>query len=295
MQLPDEILLILTSSLHLSFISSSFLPLFISDSICLKKYSDKTGLFLIYAINNDKTLTAHGENENFTLTGTEELVNDGVGPSIYCYLNSESFTNGDNVNTTPYFVAILNDEDGINSSGSIGHGLQLIIDGNVATTYELNDYFQFDFGSYTRGKVGYSIPKLSYGAHKLQFRAWDVLNNSTTKELDFNVVQGLEPLFMDVTCSPNPAKTYTVFRIIHDRIDCEMNVKLEMYDISGRHVWTHEEKGVSSDNTYTVNWNLAIDGGARLGTGLYLFRVSISSEGSSYTSKTKKLIIQTNK
>ena len=121
-----------------------------------------------------------------------------------------------------------------------------------------------------------------------------MLNNSTTKELDFNVVQGLEPLFMDVTCSPNPAKTYTVFRIIHDRIDCEMNVKLEMYDISGRHVWTHEEKGVSSDNTYTINWNLAIDGGARLGTGLYLFRMSISSEGSSYTSKTKKLIIPTN-
>ena len=259
------------------------------------KYSDLTALINLYAVNNTKTQEAHGTCHQLVLNGTAEQGSGSAGPDIYCYLNSESFTNGDNVNTTPYFVAILNDEDGINSSGSIGHGLQLIIDGNVATTYELNDYCQFDFGSYTRGKVGYSIPKLSYGAHKLQFRAWDVLNNSTTKELDFNVVQGLEPLFMDVTCSPNPAKTYTVFRIIHDRIDCEMNVKLEMYDISGRHVWTHEEKGVSSDNTYTVNWNLAIDGGARLGTGLYLFRVSISSEGSSYTSKTKKLIIQTNK
>ena len=28
-----------------------------------------------------------------------------IGPSIYCYLNSPSFVNGGNVNTTPYFVA----------------------------------------------------------------------------------------------------------------------------------------------------------------------------------------------
>ena len=35
----------LNSSLHISFISSSFLPLFISDSICLKKYSDSICTF----------------------------------------------------------------------------------------------------------------------------------------------------------------------------------------------------------------------------------------------------------
>ena len=260
------------------------------------KYSDLTALANLYAVNNEKTIEASGICNSLVLNGTEEQSGGSSGPSIYCYLNSESFVNGGEVNTTPYFVATLNDEDGINASGGgLGHDLQLIIDGDMSKTYTLNDYFQYDFGSYTRGKVGYSIPQLSLGQHKLLFRAWDVLNNSSTAELTFNVVKGLEPVFADVECSPNPARTQTSFRIIHDRIGSEMNVKLDVFDTSGRHLWTYSENGTPSGNTYTVDWDLTTDGGRRLNTGLYLYRLSISSDGSSYVSKAKKLIIITNR
>ena len=256
------------------------------------KYSKEDAQINLYAVNNEKTWTANGMSNQLALNGTAEQSSSELGPDIYCYLNSESFSNGGEVNSTPYFVAELNDEDGLNASGSgIGHDLLLIIDGNVATTYTLNDYFNFDFGSYTKGKVGYSIPKLSYGQHKLQFRAWDVLNNSSITELTFNVVKGLEPVFVDVECSPNPAKTSTSFRITHDRIGTEMDVKLDVFDTSGRHLWTYSENGVPTDNTYTVNWNLNYDGGRHLNTGLYLYRLSISSEGSTYATKAKKLIV----
>ena len=72
-----------------------------------------------------------------------------------------------------------------------------------------------------------------------------------------------------------------------------MDVMLDVYDTSGRHLWTHSENGVSTNNTFTVNWDLTVDGGRRLHTGLYLYKVSISSEGSTYASKTNKLIIFT--
>ena len=203
-----------------------------------------------------------------------------------------AFVNGGAVNTTPYFYAELTDEDGINASGSsIGHDLQLIIDGDLSKTYTLNDYFTFDYGSYTKGHVGYSIPALTYGDHKLQFRAWDVLNNSSTVELNFKVVKGLEPNFADVQCSPNPASQHTSFRVIHDRVGTSMDIKLDVFDTSGRLLWTRSESGVATDNTYTIDWDLTCDGGRRLNTGLYLYRVSISSDGSSYASKAKKLII----
>ena len=260
------------------------------------KYSDYTALINIYAVNNEKTIEANGICDKLVLNGTADATSGETGPDIYCYLNSEAFVNGGDVNTTPYFVAVINDEDGINATGNgIGHGLQLTIDGNVATTYLLNDYFQYDFGSYTHGKVCYSIPALPYGEHKLVFKAWDVLNNSSSRELTFNVVKGLEPLFFDVECAPNPAKDYTNFRVIHDRTESDLEVKLDVYDSSGRHLWTHTEAGVPSDNTYTLNWNLCFDGGRRLGTGLYFYRVSISSDGSTYVSKSKKLIILTNR
>ncbi|MDE5570670.1 MAG: type IX secretion system sortase PorU, partial [Prevotella sp.] len=258
------------------------------------QYSDLDVQLNLYAVNTDKTIEANGICNQLAMNGTAEHGQGTAGPNIYCYLNSTAFTNGGSVNTTPYFVAEVNDEDGINvSSSGIGHDLQLIIDGDMSKTYSLNDYFQFDFGSYTKGRVGYSIPELSYGKHKLQFRAWDILNNSSTSELTFEVVKGLEPLFLDVECTPNPARTHTTFRIVHDRINAEMSVRLDVFDTSGRHLWSHTENGVSSDNTYTINWGLTVDGGRRLHTGLYLYRLSIGVDGSTYASKTNKLIIFT--
>lgn len=93
---------------------------------------------------------------------------------------------GGTVNPTPYFIAEINDPNGINTTGNgIGHDLQLVIDGELTRTYNLNDYFQYDFGSHTTGTLGFSIPELSEGQHRLQFRAWDLMNNSTLKELQF--------------------------------------------------------------------------------------------------------------
>ena len=258
-------------------------------------YTDGTGLMTLYAVDNAKTREAHGENEHFILNGSSSVINDSIGPSIYCYLNSKSFTNGGKVHTSPYFVAELYDDNGINASGSsVGHDLELIIDGDMTRTYNLNNSFSYDFGDYRSGNVGFSIPALDYGHHKLLFRAWDVLNNSSTAELDFEVAKGVEPNCISLDCIRNSATNATTFIITHDRAGCELQVQLDIFDTSGRQLWRYKESGVSSDNTYTFNWDLSVDGGRRLQTGVYLFKVSISSDGSGQSSKTKKLIVTNN-
>ena len=254
-------------------------------------YSDKTGLFLVYAVNNDKSLSAHGECESFTLTGTEDLSNDGVGPSIYCYLNSESFVNGSTVNATPYFYAELTDKDGINVSGGIGHDLELIIDNDMNLTYQLNERFQYDFGDYCKGKVDYVLPELSDGPHKLLFRAWDAQNNSSVAELAFVVNATQQPTLSNVICTKNPATTSTSFVISHDRAGSEVDVELEVFDTSGRLLWRKSETGIPTDQTYTIDWDLTTGNGSRLKTGVYLYRVLISNNGSSKASQAKKLIV----
>lgn len=255
-------------------------------------YTDGTGLMNLYALSDDHQLKAHGTSEAFTIGGTADVANDSIGPSIYCYLNSPSFTNGDKVNSTPYFVAKITDENGINSAGSgIGHDLQLIIDGEMSKTYNLNDHFVYDFGSYTTGTTYYNIPELAPGPHKLQFRAWDVLNNSSTAELTFHVVKGMQPNLFSVDCTNNPARTTTTFIINHDRVGTQVDVEIDVFDMSGRQLWKHQERGVSTNDAYTVDWDLIVDSGARLQTGVYLYRVSLSSEGSQKISKAKKLIV----
>ena len=259
-------------------------------------YTEGTGLINVYAVNTGRTMTAHGSSDRFLIGGSGISSTDSIGPAIYCYLNSPSFTNGGKVNSTPYFVAQLRDESGLNVSGSsIGHDLQLTIDGLAAQSYVLNDRFTYDFNSYTAGSVAFNIPMLTPGKHELTFRAWDVLNNSSTTRLSFTVVEGLEPSLFSIGCTENPASTTTGFIINHDRTGSEIDVLIEVFDLNGCPLWTHQERGVSTSGTYTVPWNLTADNGNQLETGVYLYRVSIACNGSHYVSKARKLIITSNK
>ncbi len=259
-------------------------------------YADAEGQVNLHAVSSDYHKLAHGYSTDFLIGGSADNTSDQTGPSIFCYLNSSSFINGDKVNPTPYFVAEISDKDGINAAGSgIGHDLELIVDGDMTRTYILNNYFTFDFGSYTSGKAHYQIPELPAGPHKLMFRAWDVLNNPSVSELSFNVVRGLAPNVFDVTCTTNPATTSTSFIITHDRTNSPIDIELDIFDASGRLLWKRSENGVSAGNTYTMDWDLCIDGGNKLKTGVYLYRVSMSCDGSKKISKAKKLIIIGNK
>ena len=65
--------------------------------------------------------------------------------------------------------------------------------------------------------------------------------------------------------------------------------------MSGRQLWKHVESGTSSGSTYTIDWDLTVDGGSRLQTGVYIYRVMLSSDGSPQVSKAKKLIVLSNK
>ncbi len=255
-------------------------------------YSDKSGLVNLFGVSNDKKSTVHGANDSFIVGGTDSMGNDSIGPSIYCYLNSPYFVNGGNVNTTPYFFAQVTDEDGINASGAgIGHDLMLIIDGDMAKTYNLNDNFTYGFGSYTSGSTYYSIPALEVGTHTLQFRAWDIFNNSSTSTLRFNVVNGLAPSIADIGCTQNPARTSTTFIITHDRAGSDIDVIIDVMDTAGRILWSYTGQNTAESGTSTVDWNLTDNSGRELQTGVYLYRARIACDGSKYTSKTKKLII----
>lgn len=255
-------------------------------------YSNSTGLINVFAINSETLETVNGYNADFVVGGTGNLDTDSIGPSIYCYLNSTSFVDGGNVNTTPYFVAEITDKDGINvSTTSIGHEMVLTIDGDMNQTYTLNDNFEFDFGSYTRGTTFYNLPELTPGKHKLRFRAWDVMNNVSTAELTFNVVKNLTPNCLNVSCTKNPAATSTTFVIAHDRPGNWLQVDIDVFDVGGRPVWHHSENGTTGAGTYTVNWDLCGESGGKLSPGIYLYRVKLSGQGTHATSQTRKLII----
>lgn len=260
------------------------------------RYTDATGLINLFAADSRRQATAHGHNSQFTLGGSDTASDDHEGPHAFCYLNSSDFMDGDRVNTTPYFIAELEDPSGINATGNgLGHDLTLTIDGETTMTYNLNEAFTYDFGSHTRGTVAYSIPALSEGPHTLTFRAWDMQNNATTQTLTCYCVEGLRPNHFDVALTHNPATTSTGFRILHDRMGTTLDITVSVYDMSGRPLWQHRQQTVASEASVTIDWNLSTASGSRLPTGVYLYRVAMTSNGSQQVSKAKKLIILSNK
>ena len=155
-------------------------------------YTDAPAKIVLYAVSDDLQLMAHGENRDFKFVEGQDDDGEGEGPQITCYLNDDIFSDGRQIEQQAIFMAALYDEDGINSSGSgIGHDIELVIDKKIAYTYNLNGFFESINDDYRQGVVAYQLPILSYGPHQLRFRAWDMLNNSSSVTLRFEVVDPL--------------------------------------------------------------------------------------------------------
>lgn len=249
-----------------------------------------TGLITVYARDPENMLSANGETSNFYASGWEDVSNNMVGPSISAYLNSPSFTNGGDVGATPYFVAEVSDNDGINvSDAAVGHNMELVVDGDVSMTYDLTPNFQFDNDSYTKGQTYYVLPSLAAGTHSLKFRAWDLLGNSNTVELTFRVTKGKMPEIKDVAVGPNPVSGVATFYVTHDMQGSQARVCIDIIDMMGRLAETLQWDATLSETSPTTSYRWNTLG---VSPGMYLYRVRLSANGSDYVSKTKKLIVK---
>lgn len=253
------------------------------------RYNFDNGRIVYYAVTADSLETAEavGHFEQFIIGGTGSTVAiDTIGPEMEIYLNSPAFRNGDKTYATPRFFANLYDENGINTAGAgIGHDLMLIIDDDPKMIYSLNEYFTASNNSYQAGQVSYLMEELANGPHSLTFRAWDLLNNSTTKSLNFIVEVGLDPSIYNVTTYPNPVQQSGVVHLIvnYDQPDELIETEIYLYNTAGQMVYSHKK-----DNPDAVSINLPSLG---LNTGVYIYSVKIKSASSKYSTTSGKIIV----
>ena len=253
------------------------------------RYNFDNGRIVYYAVTADSLETAEavGHFEQFIIGGTGSTVAiDTIGPEMEIYLNSPAFRNGDKTYATPRFFANLYDKNGINTAGAgIGHDLMLIIDDDPKMIYSLNEYFTAANNSYQAGQVSYLMEELANGPHSLTFRAWDLLNNSTTKSLNFIVEAGLDPSIYNVTTYPNPVQQSGVVHLIvnYDQPDELIETEIYLYNTAGQMDYSHKQ-----DNPDAVSINLPSLG---LNTGVYIYSVKIKSASSKYSTTSGKIIV----
>lgn len=258
-------------------------------------YSNRAGRISLYAISTDNKTEYNGYSQSFYLNGTAETEADTEAPKVVLYIDNIDNPDYTITDENPVLIADVSDDYGINNAGiSLGHDIELVLDGNSSEVYNLNSYFTYDFGSYQRGQVVYPLKGLSRGPHNAQIRVWDVNNNLATAEVNF-IVRTEESVNKEegyVTATRNPATTSTQF-ITYFPADTEVSglVHYEVYDTRGRCVFK-DGLGVSPASTScSYVWDLCGNDHQPLPAGVYFYRTVINTSKGVLATDAQKLII----
>ncbi|HQH19442.1 MAG TPA: type IX secretion system sortase PorU, partial [Bacteroidales bacterium] len=257
-------------------------------------YNYGVGRISYYAEDGQTNANGYYENEHFIIGGTSNLIlNDSKGPDMELYLNDTNFVFGGTTDENPVLIAHLNDISGINTAGNgIGHDIVAVIDDNTDRSVVLNDYYEADLDSYQTGKVRYPFAKLSDGMHTLKLKVWDIYNNSSEKIIEFIVAESGEIALTHVLNYPNPFTTNTSFYFEHNQSYCEMDVKIEIFTISGKLIKTIDKKiqtmGFRPD---PIPWDGLDEFGDPIGKGVYIYKLKVKDENGKTAEKIEKLVI----
>lgn len=252
------------------------------------------GRISFYSKRNQILLDKAGYNNDIKIGGINtNAVADNTGPTVKLYMNDETFVNGSITNESPFFLALLEDEHGINTASGIGHDIVGILDGDETNPYIMNDYYQTELDDYTKGRVYFPYRNLAPGLHTITFKAWDVYNNPITAEIQF-VVVGDESIALEhVLNYPNPFVSYTEFWFSHNRPFEPLEVQVQVMTITGKIVWTKNQT-VTTDGFLSreITWDGKDDFGDRIGKGVYVYKLTVKSTLSNKKAeKIEKLVI----
>ena len=161
----------------------------------------------------------------------------------------------------------------------------LVIDDDPKQTYSINEYFTAANASYRQGQVSYLMEALPNGPHTLSFRAWDLMNNSTTKSLNFIVDADSDPSIYSVMTYPNPVQQAGIMNLVvlYDQPDELLTTELYVYNLNGQILWTRTQ-----NNPDRIQLNLAE---MNLQPGVYVYSVKIKSATSKYSTCSGKIIV----
>ncbi|HZV71893.1 MAG TPA: type IX secretion system sortase PorU [Saprospiraceae bacterium] len=260
-------------------------------------FSYGPGKFSFYA--QDGTTDASGYFSSFIIGGvSSEGLSDDQPPVIDLFMNDAHFVSGGITDSNPYIYAELMDDFGINVSGTgVGHDIEAILDGDNKNSLILNDFYVAALDDYKKGIVRYPMSNLKSGKHTLKITAWDLANNPGEAYIEFVVVDEPGPILLNVLNYPNPLYDFTRFQFEHNRPGVPMDIRLNIYTLTGQLIKTIEREDFIADG-YRVDdltWDGLSDNNGQVAKGLYVYKIKVTFNVNGTTenaeSKAGKLVI----
>jgi len=218
---------------------------------------------------------------------------DENAPNVQLFIDDERFVSGDVTGDSPLLLAYVDDESGINTTGTgIGHDIVATLSGPTSGSFVLNDFFESDLGSQGKGMVHYRFNGLQEGDYLLTLKVWDIYNNSGTATVNFKVRNSERMVLEDPYCAPNPVTDGTHFSFRHNQIGNNMDVQINVYDVLGRLVAViREQVAGTSMRTNPIYWDGRSNGGDKLPAGVYAYSITVTNDQHDTASVSSKLII----
>jgi hypothetical protein len=242
-------------------------------------YEYGKGKISYYADNG--TIDAAGADTMITIGGfSDDVVLDEDTPLVRVFMNDSLFKNGGLTGSNSILYAIISDKSGINVSGNfVGHDLTAVLDNFIEVPYVLNDYYETAPNTYQKGFVNFPITGLSDGLHTLRVKAWDVFNNSGEGQVLFEVLNGKVVKIRNIYNYPNPFTEKTHFVFEHNHPNEALKATIYIFNTAGSLVRTIEQDFTpTGSNSAEIIWDGTGNGGERLASGIYPYRIKIATE-----------------
>jgi hypothetical protein len=255
-------------------------------------YSFGNGKISYYA--NERGKDFGGSYSGIIVGGfSNAVIRDTTGPDIRLFLNDTLFRNGGISDKYPVLLAVIEDKGGINTTGTgIGHDLTAFLDKDRNNSFVLNSFYETDIDNYMKGHITYPLSEISAGSHSLTLKAWDNFNNSSEASLRFIVKTEAGFIINNLINYPNPFSDHTSITAEHNRPDKNLEIKINIYSMSGKLVKIIETTVLSTGYKLPpIFWDGLLEGGMKAGRGVYPYSVVIKTEEKEIAKASGRMII----
>ena len=200
-------------------------------------------------------------------------------------------------------MARIYDENGINATGSgIGRDIVLIIDEGTEQEQNLvvNQYFQYDVNSFTRGTLVVPVEGLTPGKHSFRCKVWDIYNNFGTDHTEGIVTPGRTLTINNHGVYPNPITQQSKLWFSHTLPGEDLDITWQIVTLTGQILNSGHVTLESSFSSPIINLDGIIpamtmglsDQTSTVTSGIYFYKIFVSSTDGLQSSVGGKLIYQ---
>ena len=253
-------------------------------SVFIKYYSEDFNLNNFISISDLIEVESNNEND----------INDTTGPNILFLLNGISLESNSYISDNSNITIHITDENGINTSNSIGHNTRYgFNDKNNLLYLAHNEDYTF-LNNCNGISFNIMLPEYLENQSKLFIESWDNANNKSLDSLSLNTVSKSDNnKIFNVYNFPNPLSDRTFFTYqIKDFTSTRVITELNIYTQSGLLINQINHETNIASNFISIEWDGMDSEYNLLPNGTYLYTLEIMLDGHIYEKIGKLSIIR---